>query len=146
MTNNSYPNIDMKRTGMLLKSKIRQAGYSVKDIQEKLFLSCPQPIYRWFNGTVLPSVNHLYVLSRLLNVHMEELLVPEFAWEGAQYIDTLSPTEKRLMLYWEKIQKIAWIFIIIILKMIIGKMQDLIEKMVRCIVRKLVGVIFIGLW
>lgn len=107
MTNNSYPNIDMKRTGMLLKSKIQQAGYSVKDIQEKLFLSCPQPIYRWFNGTVLPSVNHLYVLSRLLNVHMEELLVPEFAWEGAQHIDTLSPTEKRLMLYWEKIQKIA---------------------------------------
>ena len=38
-------------------------------------LSCPQPIYRWFKGQILPSVNHLFVLSKLLNVHMEELLV-----------------------------------------------------------------------
>lgn len=40
-------------------------------------LLCPQPIYRWFKGIVLPSVDHLYALSRLLQVHMEELLVPE---------------------------------------------------------------------
>lgn len=41
-----YNNIDMKRTGVLLKSKIEQSGYSVKDIQNMLHLSCPQPIYR----------------------------------------------------------------------------------------------------
>lgn len=76
MPNNSYPKIDMKQTGIQLKTKIQQAGYSVKDIQEQLMLSCPQSIYRWFKGKVLPSVDHLYVLSRLLNLHMEELLVP----------------------------------------------------------------------
>lgn len=60
---NIYPNINMKKTGLLLKQKMEQAGYSVKDVQKLLMLSCPQPIYRWFKGQVLPSVDHLYVLS-----------------------------------------------------------------------------------
>ncbi len=77
MQNYNYPNIDMQRTGELLKWKVEEAGYTVKELQEKLMLSCPQPIYRWFKGKVLPSLNHLYVLSKLLDVHMEELLVPE---------------------------------------------------------------------
>lgn len=95
----NYQNIDMKKTGKLLKTKIEQAGYSVKEIQERLLLSCPQPIYRWFKGKILPSVDHLYMLSRLLGVHMEELLVPQlpcfFVWERA---DTLF-MEKRLGAY-----------------------------------------------
>lgn len=111
MQNNSYPSIDMKQTGIQLKSKIQQAGYSVKDIQEKLMLSCPQPIYRWFNGKVLPSVDHLYVLSRLLKVHMEELLVPvtmpldyETILENA---DELALREQRILLYWKLMNQAA---------------------------------------
>lgn len=38
-------------------------------------LSCPQPVYRWYKGRILPSVEHLCALSKLLNVHMEDLLV-----------------------------------------------------------------------
>lgn len=75
--NINFPNIDMQRTGIMLKRKVAEAGYTVKELQEKLMLSCPQPIYRWFKGKVLPSINHLYVLSQLLHVHMEELLVLE---------------------------------------------------------------------
>ena len=66
-----YEHIDMKKTGILLKYRIEKAGYTVKDIQKILQLSCPQPIYRWFKGMILPSVDHLYVLSRLLKIHME---------------------------------------------------------------------------
>ncbi|MCM1133944.1 MAG: helix-turn-helix domain-containing protein [Clostridium sp.] len=72
---NSYPNIDLEKTGIHLKNLITQQGYTVKDIQDVLRLSCPQPVYRWFKGQILPSVDHLYVLSRLLCVHMEELLI-----------------------------------------------------------------------
>ena len=50
----TYPNIDMIQTGLQLKRYIDQAGLSVKDIQNILHLSCPQPIYRWINGKVLP--------------------------------------------------------------------------------------------
>lgn len=70
-----YQPIDQIKTGMKLKKMLKAAGYSVKDIQKYLHLSCPQSIYRWFKGKILPSVDHLYALSRLLNVHMEDLLV-----------------------------------------------------------------------
>ena len=63
-----YGNIDMERTAILLKELFDGSGYTVKDIQKILHLSCPQPIYRWFRGSILPSVDHLYVLSRLLKV------------------------------------------------------------------------------
>ena len=43
--------------------------------QEYLHLSCVQPIYRWCKGLILPSVDHLFTLSELLNVYMEDFLV-----------------------------------------------------------------------
>lgn len=70
-----YQAIDQINTGIRLKTLIMMAGYDVKDIQEYLYLSCPQPVYRWFKGNILPSVEHLYALSQLLHVHMEDLLV-----------------------------------------------------------------------
>ena len=39
-----YKNIDMTKTGILLKETIKKGGYTVKDIQKILHLSCPQPI------------------------------------------------------------------------------------------------------
>lgn len=71
----TYPNIDMIQTGKKLKKYIDKSGVSVNDIQKYLHLSCPQPIYRWMNGKILPSVDHLLMLSELFGVHMEELLV-----------------------------------------------------------------------
>lgn len=67
--------IDMKLTGARIRQLVMEAGYDVKTIQRLLHLSCPQPVYRWFKGQVLPTVDHLLALSRLLGVHMEELLV-----------------------------------------------------------------------
>lgn len=72
----SYLGIDLEETGNHLKNLIMGRGYTVKEIQNILHLSCPQPIHRWFKGQILPSVDHLYVLSKLLRVHMEELLLP----------------------------------------------------------------------
>ena len=67
--------IDQIKTGIKIKTMLRMAGYDVKYIQSYLQLSCPQPIYRWFKGQVLPTVDHLYMLSKLLKVHMEDLLI-----------------------------------------------------------------------
>lgn len=73
----SYSQIDMEKTGRLLEYRIKQAGYKVSEIPEILMLSCPQPVYRWFKGKTLPSLDHLRVLSQLLDVHMEDLLVSQ---------------------------------------------------------------------
>ena len=67
--------IDIKKTGQLLKKIISNAGYKVSDIQKHLGLSCPQPVYRWYSGKALPTVDHLHTLSILLGKHMEELVV-----------------------------------------------------------------------
>ena len=71
-----YQIIDPLETGWRLAQLIRQKGNSVKDIQKLLQLSCPQPVYRWIKGQILPSVNHLYNLAGILDVPMGQLLVP----------------------------------------------------------------------
>lgn len=102
-----YQPIDQIKTGMKLKKMLGTAGYSVKDIQEYLHLSCPQSIYRWFKGKILPSVDHLYALSRLLNVHMEDL----FVMQGENIVYSLGlsgdPTTKRLLAYLKCFQDAA---------------------------------------
>ena len=67
--------IDIIETGKHLKTLAQRSGYSVKYIQQYLGLSCPQPVYRWYKGVILPSVDNLLRLSELYRVHMEELLV-----------------------------------------------------------------------
>ena len=75
----TYLNIDMYRTGRKLKRMLESVGYTPRMIQDYLHLSCIQPIYRWYKGLILPSVDHLLMLSELLHVHMEELLVKKNA-------------------------------------------------------------------
>ena len=75
MKNNTHTNIDMIRTGKKIKKCIHAAGYTVNEVQRYLQLACPQPIYRWFKGRILPSLEHLFMLSKLLGVHMEDLIV-----------------------------------------------------------------------
>lgn len=103
-----YQPVDQVKTGLKLKMLLKAAGYDVKYIQEYLHLSCPQSIYRWFNGKVLPSVEHLCALSKLLNVHMEDLLVLQGESVIHSMIEVLDdPTTKRLLTYAMYLQKVA---------------------------------------
>lgn len=101
----TYPNIDMQRTGRKLKHMIEFAGYTPRMIQEYLHLSCVQPIYRWYKGLILPTVDHLLMLSELLGVHMEEFLVKKnvlpMTYDVDQYC--LQDVQKRLVAYYNKI-------------------------------------------
>lgn len=101
----AYPNIDMQRTGRKLKHMIESAGYTPRIIQEYLHLSCVQPIYRWYKGLILPSVDHLFMLSELLGVHMEDFLVKKNAVPVIYDIEhSCSQTrQKRFMAYYKKI-------------------------------------------
>lgn len=101
----SYPNIDMQRTGRKLKHMLESAGYTPRIIQDYLHLSCVQPIYRWYKGLILPSVDHLFMLSELLNVHMEDFLVKKNAVPVIYDIGQCysQAAQKRFMAYYNKI-------------------------------------------
>ena len=101
----TYQNIDMQRTGKNVKSMIENAGYTPRMLQEYLHLSCVQPIYRWYKGLILPSVDHLLMLSELLGVHMEELLVKKSAefWLYDIAQEDLQATQRRLVAYCKNI-------------------------------------------
>ena len=77
-------------------------------IQDYLHLSCVQPIYRWYKGLILPSVDHLFMLSELLNVHMEDFLVKNavpMVYDIEQYCALAA--KKRFMAYYKKIYQSA---------------------------------------
>lgn len=84
-----------------------QQGYSVKDIQHLLHLSCPQPIYRWMKGQVLPTVDHLYIIARVLHVHMEELLVSQDEAISRRIPEDEIPVWKRMYAYWKLWDRMA---------------------------------------
>ena len=71
------PNVilDVELSGKKLHTAIKKSGYSVRELQDLLYLRCPNPIYRWMHGNTLPSVDNLYRLSLILNMPMEDLLV-----------------------------------------------------------------------
>lgn len=103
-----YPNIDIKQTGILLETMIRSSGYSVKYIQKYLHLSCPRPIYRWFKGKILPSLDHMYALSILFGVHMDELIVSQKQDILVRFIElSKDSTVKRCTLYYYKLYQAA---------------------------------------
>ena len=101
----NYPNIDMAQTGLRIQKYIQDAGMTVAEVQRYLHLSCPQPIYRWYKGKILPSVDHLLSLSELLGVHMEDLLVKKverldvhITYSSAQF-----NIRRRLVLYYRNL-------------------------------------------
>lgn len=77
-----YEHIDMKKTGLLLKYRIEKAGYTVKDIQKILQLSCPQPIYRWFKGETIPDIEKCGRLAEFYGVTMDSLIKDDVQLEG----------------------------------------------------------------
>lgn len=69
-----YPTVDSKKTGQKIKQLMLENNLTPKDIQEYLSLACIQTIYRWLNGTTIPSVDNLYALSALFDVSMDEII------------------------------------------------------------------------
>lgn len=82
----AFPTINLRETGKRIQSLRQQRGLSVKDVQNYFGFAYPQAIYKWQHGECLPTVDNLFALSQLLQVHMEDLLVIDrevhpFAWK-----------------------------------------------------------------
>ncbi len=71
-----FPVIDPIATGKNIIRLREDRGLSVRDLQTFFGFEGPQAIYKWQHGKTLPSVDNLYALSALLDVPMDEILIP----------------------------------------------------------------------
>ena len=71
----AIPTIDMVRTGQNINRLRKQAGVSVKDLQDVFGFATPQAIYKWQHGTALPTIDNLVVLVSVLGVRIDDILV-----------------------------------------------------------------------
>ena len=69
------PTIDMVRTGENIARLRREAGLSVKDLQDLFGFTTPQAIYKWQHGTALPTVDNLVVLASVFGVTIDDILM-----------------------------------------------------------------------
>lgn len=73
----AMPMINMIKTGENIVALRKRAGLTVRDIQEAFGFGTPQAIYKWQQGTALPSIDNLVALAALLGVKMDDILVTE---------------------------------------------------------------------
>ena len=75
----NIPTIDLAQTGANIVNQRKEAGLTVADIQMVFGFNSPQAIYKWQNGTALPTVDNRIVLAALLNVRIDDILVTTVA-------------------------------------------------------------------
>ncbi|MCR5368969.1 Helix-turn-helix [Eubacterium ruminantium] len=72
---NMIPAIDMRKTGINISVLRKNAGLSVKDLQNIFGFGTPQAIYKWQHGSALPTIDNLVILAAVLGVSMDEIIV-----------------------------------------------------------------------
>lgn len=70
----TIPTIDMAGTGQNIMRLRKQAGLSVRDLQDIFGFSTPQAIYKWQHGAALPTIDNLVALAAVFQVSMDEIV------------------------------------------------------------------------
>lgn len=71
----NIPTINLARTGTNIVMLRKAAGLTVHDLQMAFGFNSPQAIYKWQNGTALPTVDNLIALAALLHVRIDDILI-----------------------------------------------------------------------
>ena len=71
----NMPVINMAATGNRIYALRKAAGLTVRDLQNIFGFATPQAIYKWQNGTALPAIDNLVVLSAVFDVAIDAILV-----------------------------------------------------------------------
>ena len=67
--------IDMVATGKNITRLRKESGLSVRDLAEIFGFTTPQAVYKWQNGTAIPTIDNLVVLAAVFGVTMDEIVV-----------------------------------------------------------------------
>ena len=89
-----YLSVKQKETGENIQRLLKSNGYTVKDVQEVMGFENPQAVYKWLSGKSLPNLENLLILSKLLNISIENILVID------EDINILQSINTQWMLNW----------------------------------------------
>ena len=69
--------IEVEGVKLYLQFKIlvQEKGITVKELQKIFGFDTPQAIYRWQRGEILPCLDNLLVLAKILDVQVENLII-----------------------------------------------------------------------
>ena len=69
------PTIDMVKTGENIIKLRKEKGLSVKNLQDSFGFSTPQAVYKWQQGSSMPSLDNLVLLASIFNVRIDDILI-----------------------------------------------------------------------
>ena len=105
----NLPTIDMTGTGQNINRLRKQAGLSVRELQDIFGFATPQAIYKWQQGVALPAIDNLVVLAALCRPSLKEVVrqlsspmrylplpCSSFVLMNRKYKKSLSFLEKRI--------------------------------------------------
>ena len=79
------PAIDMIATGRNILRLRKEAGLTVRDLQEIFGFTTPQAIYKWQHGTALPTIANLVILAVVFQVPIDRILILREADENLMF-------------------------------------------------------------
>ena len=67
--------VNLTKTGLNIKRLREENGISVQELQETLFLSSKQAVYKWQWGQSLPDIQNLVMMADLFHCKVDDILV-----------------------------------------------------------------------
>lgn len=72
-----FPTINVRKTGQNITRLLNERQITVRELQSYYGFDTPRAIYKWLRGEHLPSVDHLFALSRLVQVPLQDILIEQ---------------------------------------------------------------------
>ncbi len=69
------PVIDMKATGMNIKTMIKNKGFKIADVQARCGFNTPQAIFKWFRGDAIPTIDNMIIIADMFGVTIDQIIV-----------------------------------------------------------------------
>lgn len=71
------PTINMVETGRNIERIRKRIGLTVKDLQEIFGFATPQAIYKWQQGTAMPSIDNLVILAAVFDCRIDDIIMTD---------------------------------------------------------------------
>jgi len=70
----NVPCIDIAKTGQNIVKLRIDTGMTVRDLQAVFGFATPQAIYKWQNGTTLPTLDNIVILAAVFKVTVDDII------------------------------------------------------------------------